>query len=96
MDSILEKVKTALRVTTSAFDDEISDMISACLLDLGIAGVTETDTTNALLIRAICTYCKFHFGDVGTAERTEIIKKSYDEQKAQLMMASGYTNFDEK
>lgn len=95
METILLKVKTALRITTDAFDEELTDMINACLLDLGIAGVTEDDTTNALIIRAVCTYCKFHFGDVGGAEKMDRIKASYDEQKAQLMMASGYTNFEE-
>ena len=61
--------------------------------DLGIAGVTETDTTNALLIRAICTYCKYHFGDINGVEMLERIKESYDEQKAQMQMATGYTNW---
>lgn len=93
MNTILDKVKLALRITTDDFDTELTDMINACLADLGIAGVTETDTTNALLIRAICTYCKYHFGDVNTAEMLERIKASYDEQKAQMQMATGYTNW---
>lgn len=95
MNAILNRVKTALRITTDAYDEEISDMIQACLQDLGIAGV-QVDTNDALLIRAICTYCKFHFGDVGGAEKMDRIKESYDEQKAQLMMASGYTNWNEE
>lgn len=93
MNTILEKVKLALRITTEDFDTELTDMINACLADLGIAGVTETDTTNALLIRAICTYCKFHFGDINGVEMLERIKESYDEQKAQMQMATGYTNW---
>lgn len=93
MNTILEKVKLALRITTDDFDTELTDMINACLADLGIAGVTETDTTNALLIRAICTYCKYHFGDINGVEMLERIKESYDEQKAQMQMATGYTNW---
>lgn len=93
MNTILEKVKLALRITTEDFDTELTDMINACLADLGIAGVTETDTTNALLIRAICTYCKFHFGDINGVEMLERLKASYDEQKAQMQMATGYTNW---
>lgn len=93
MNTILEKVKLALRITTDDFDTELTDMINACLADLGIAGVTETDTTNALLIRAICTYCKFHFGDINGVEMLERLKASYDEQKAQMQMATGYTNW---
>ena len=56
MNTILAKVKLALRITTNDFDDQITDLIKGCLLDLGIAGVTENDTTNELLIRAITTY----------------------------------------
>jgi hypothetical protein len=93
MNTILEKVKLALRITTDDFDTELTDMINACLADLGIAGVIKTDTTNALLIRAICTYCKFHFGDINGVEMLERLKASYDEQKAQMQMATGYTNW---
>lgn len=93
MNTILEKVKLALRITTDDFDTELTDMINACLADLGIAGVTVTDTSNTLLIRAICTYCKYHFGDINGVEMLEKIKASYDEQKAQMQMATGYTNW---
>lgn len=93
MDNILEKVKTSLRIMTDDFDWEITDLINACLLDLGIAGVTEDDTTNALIIRAVTTYCKYHFGDIEGVEQLERVKKSYDEQKAQLSMSTGYTDW---
>ena len=89
---MLYKVKTALRITTPAFDEEITDLISAALADLGIAGVTETDTSNALINRAVITYCKVHFGDLDTAEYDRL-KASYDEQKAQLSMAEGFTDW---
>lgn len=88
MNEILNKVKTALRIVTDDFDDEILDLIQAALLDLGIAGVTNDDTTNALIIRAVTTYCKAHFGEPDQYDR---LKSSYDEQKAQLSMATGYT-----
>lgn len=86
---MLEKVKKVLRLTTTAFDDEVSDLIAAALLDLGIAGV-ETEIEGPLIIRAVETYCKLHFGEPEDADR---LKRSYDEQKAQLSMATGYTNW---
>lgn len=92
MNTILSKVKVALRIVTDDFDAEITDLINACLLDLGIAGVTEDDTTNALLIRAIITYCKVNFGDLSDGEYDRL-KASYDEQKAQMQMATGYTDW---
>lgn len=85
---MLEKVKLALRVTTNAFDTELTDLINAAVADLGIVGVTTVSTTtDALLIRAITTYCKVHFGEPDEYDR---LKASYDEQKAQLISATGY------
>lgn len=43
-----------------------------------------------LLQRAVVTYCKVHFGET---DEWDHLKPSYDEQKAQLMMATPYTNF---
>lgn len=93
MNAILAKVKLALRITTDDFDNELTDLINACLADLGIAGVSQNDTTDALVIRAICTYCKYHFGDANGAEQLDRLKASYDEQKAQMSMATGYTEW---
>ena len=93
MNTILSKVKVALRIVTDDFDAEITDLINACLLDLGIAGVTENDTTNALIIRAIITYCRANFGDANGVEQYDRLKASYDEQKAQMQMATGYTDW---
>ncbi len=87
---MLEKVKMALRITTDAFDDELNDLISAAMLDLGIAGVVLPEELDAICSRAIITYCKLHFGEPDDYTR---IKRSYDEQKAQLSMATGYTEW---
>ena len=94
--TLKEKVKLALRITTTAFDSEIDDLINAALLDLGIAGVYDVTnsapfsdaTTDALVIRAVVTYCKVNFGEPDEYDR---LKASYDEQKAQLQTATGYT-----
>lgn len=90
--TILAAVKLSLRITTTAFDSEISDLIDAALLDLGIAGVTEEDTTNALVRRAVTTYVRMHFGQPDDYDR---LKASYDEQKAQMSMSTGYTDWSE-
>ena len=89
---MLDAVKLALRITTTAFDSELTDLINAAVLDLGVAGVTNTDTTDALVKRAVITYCKLHFGEPDQYDR---LKASYDEQKAQLGMATGYTTWTE-
>ena len=78
---MLEKVKLALRVTTDAFDSELQELIEAAKLDLGIAGVVVPEEVDAIVSRAITTYCKIHFGEPDEYDR---LKASYDEQKAQL------------
>ena len=89
---MLEKVKLALRIRTEAFDFEILDLIAAAKLDLGIAGVVIPASADAIVERAIITYCKLNFGEVDEYDR---LKRSYDEQKAQLSMATGYTEWIE-
>lgn len=89
---MLNKVKMALRITTDAFDDELTDLIAAAQLDLGIAGVVIPDDMDTLVGRAVITYCRVHFGQPDEYDR---LKKSYDEQKAQLMVATGYTVWTE-
>lgn len=89
---MLEKVKLALRITTNAFDSELTDLIDAAKVDLGIAGVVVPVTTetplDVIIQKAIITYCKLNFGEPDEYDR---LKRSYDEQKAQLSMATGYT-----
>ena len=88
----LDKVKVAMRIVTDDFDDELTDLISAGLADLGIAGVNGEQAVigNVLVRQAVITYCKMHFGEPDEYER---LKTSYDEQKAQMSMASGYTDW---
>ena len=87
---MLEKVKTALRIKTNAYDDELTDLIASAQLDLGVAGVIVPDDVDALVTRAIITYCKMNFGLPEDADR---LKRSYDEQKAQLVTCTGYTEW---
>ena len=87
---MLDLVKKSLRITSTAFDDELNNLILSAQLDLGIAGVVVPETLDAIVKTAICTYCKLHFGRPDDFDR---LQKSYDEQKAQLSMATGYTNW---
>jgi len=97
---MLEKVKMALRISTDAFDDELKDLIIAAAQDLGIAGVkleeqpdpdeSDPGEDDPIVTRAIITYCKMSFG---LPEDYDRLKRSYDEQKAQLSNATGYTDW---
>lgn len=93
---MLEKVKLALRIVTNAFDSELNDLIDAAKIDLGIAGVVLPATLDAICERAIITYCKINFGELDRPEMYDRLKASYDEQKAQLSMATGYTTWTDQ
>lgn len=88
---MLDKVKLALRIKTTAFDEEVQGLIDAALADLGIAGVITELGDDPLITRAVITFCKANFGSSDEYER---LKASYDEQKAQLRSASGYTDWE--
>ncbi|MBQ9691549.1 MAG: DNA-packaging protein [Clostridia bacterium] len=88
---MLEKVKLALRISTDKYDSELTDLIDSAKLDLGIAGVVIPDEIDALVTKAIITYCKMSFG---LPEDYDRLKRSYDEQKAQLSNATGYTDWE--
>lgn len=92
---MLEQIKMALRITTNAYDAELNNLIAAAAIDLGFAGVNEEreSVNNPIIIRAVSTYCKMNFGTVDDYDR---LKASYDEQKAQLSMATGYTNWSDE
>lgn len=80
----------ALRITTTAYDDELTMLISAGLMDLGVAGVEWESSIDDLVGLAVITYCKCRFG---IPEDYDRLKRSYDEQKAQLSTCTGYTNW---
>ena len=86
----LDKVKMGLRIKTTAYDEELTDLIKAAQLDMGIAGVVVPSALDEIVTRAIITYCKMSFG---LPEDYDRLKKSYDEQKAQLVTATGYTDW---
>ena len=94
-DPMLSKVKLALRIVTNAFDEELTELIDAARIDIGIAGVVIPETSDALPIieRAIITYCKLNFGELDRIEMYDRFKAAYDEQKAQLSMSTGYTQW---
>ena len=87
----LADVKTALRVKTNAYDGEIGSLMESAMQDLNLAGV-EFDTVDDVVQTAVITYCKMRFWRVSDREYANL-KKSYDEQKAQLSMATGYTDW---
>lgn len=94
--ALLDDVKVACRVASTVFDNELLDLISSCLADLGITDIkadmlSETDP-DPLVKQAVVTYCRMNFG-LQSDSYYERLKASYDEQKAQLLMSSSYTDW---
>ena len=90
--ALIDVCKKAMRVTTTSYDDEITNYIESAKLDLNIAGVegAVTSTPDSLVTTAIMTYVKMKFG---APDNFDDLKADYDEQKAQLMNATGYTDW---
>ena len=106
---MLKEAKKALRVTIDHFDSEIANLLMAGANDLAIAGVqlpgtvtftigtndavTDVSTlTDPLAMRAIITYAAMRFGNPPNYDK---LRDAYEEQKVQLMHATGYTDYGE-
>lgn len=85
---MLEKVKLVLRIKTTLLNEEISDLIDACKVDLSISGIKVINETDPLIQRAIIVYCKANFGlDNKDSEKYQL---SYDMLKQSLALCSDY------
>ena len=89
MDDMIRKIKLARRIKSDAFDEEIKDLIEEGIADLGVAGVYGA-LTDPLIRRAVRTFALMNFGQ---PENYDKLKAAYDEQKAQLSMRTGYTDW---
>lgn len=104
---MLSETKTALRITTDAYDTEIASLLSAAARDLETAGVIvpgavdiyEEDGATVdgstifdpLVVRAMITYVRMHFGSPNDYDR---LAEAYETQKCTLMHAAEYTNYE--
>lgn len=89
---MIEKVKKAMAITTNAYDDELSDLIDAALLDLGIAGVDNTLINDKMVQRAVITYCRMMFHSPADFDN---LRWAYEQLKGQMAIATGYTEWGE-
>lgn len=93
---MLDKVKMALQISSNDFDSEINDLVEGAKIDLSLNDVVIPTTLDAIVERAIISYCAYHFElNHGNLNRAEAIKKAYDEQKSMLGMSTGYTDWSE-
>lgn len=84
---MLDKIKKELRITNSEFNEEITDLINACIADLEDVNVKATKT-DPLIIRAVAIYCKAHFG-FDNSDRDSFLA-SYEALKTHLSLSQKY------
>lgn len=88
--ALLDDVKLHLRIASTAYNTEVSDLIATAKKDLEISGIPtfHIDETDPLIKRAITLYCKANFG-YGNPD-SEKFKESYNLLKAHLCMSGDY------
>lgn len=84
----LQKIKTSLRISHAALDEDIADTIGAAMADLKVCGVTAKDATDPLVLNAVKLYCKAAYTD-DTGKAAAYMER-YNALKACLMMAGDY------
>ena len=90
---LLSKVKTKLRISHPALDDDIADTISACLKDLEVCGVQapvpdDPQEPDPLILNAVKLYCRAEYTD--DTDKAADYMARYDALKSCLMMAGDY------
>ena len=90
--ALIYSAKMAARITTDYYDVEVERLLNAAMLDMGVAGVVIPEEVDDLVRQAAITYFLMHFGQPDNYDR---LKRSYDEQKAQLGTKTGYTTWTE-
>jgi hypothetical protein len=91
---MLEDVKSALGITTTFFDAEITANIQSALIDLTIGDIDTVNTKDPLIVTAVKTYCgMMHNLNHGSLDKYDALKEAYEIQKKQLGMKTGYTEW---
>jgi hypothetical protein len=91
--TFLADVKKVLRITSSAYDTEVSNLISAAQEDLKIFSIVPEKVvdTDPLVRNAIITYVKAQFGwDNPDSEK---LMTSYESQKSALALVRKYNGY---
>lgn len=85
--AMLDDVRSALRITSNAFDNELEMYISACKLDLKGSGLKSIEETDNLTKVAIIKYVRAEMNYQGNADKW---REAYKEQKIAMGLNGDY------
>lgn len=85
---MLNKIKTALRISHNQLDEDIQADIDACRQDLKVCGIVYATDNDPLIVNAVKLWCRSSYTD-DPAKSAEFLKR-YEALKACLQMAEGY------
>ena len=93
---LIDDLKQTLRISTTALDTEVIDIIESAKADLILSGIIKSKTEedvidgfDSLIKRAIIFYCKANFGlDNPDSEKYQL---AYDSLKTHLCLSQEYT-----
>ena len=85
----LASVKTALGISASVYDEELTALIAAAEADLKLSGIVTYEATDPLIVTAVTAYCQSNRGT--DVDKRQKYAEMYKAQKRNLMLASEYT-----
>lgn len=87
---MLALVKMALRITTTAFDDELNMLINSCIDEMAAMNALYSGPDCPQVRSAVVAYCKWQFGNHEDKDQWE---KIYHTKLAQLKTMTGFTDW---
>lgn len=91
-NELVSSARGWLRISTTSRDDEIRQVLSACLIDLSIGGVAVINTTDYQIQQAMKLYLKAMFGYDANAEK---FGQAYEFLKRALALSGDYNTESE-
>lgn len=88
--ALLDDMRSELRVSTTAFDGEIQNIISASIVDLEQSGITAS-LTDPLMKMSVALYVKAYFG-WDNPESPKFVE-AYEKLRNKMAVASDYNAF---
>ena len=85
----LASVKTALGISASVYDEELTALIASAEADLKLSGIVVYEATDPLIVTAVTAYCQSNRGT--DVEKRAKYAEMYKAQRRNLMLASEYT-----